>query len=73
MPTLFDERNRRLVLILSALGALNLASSSFTAQAQTAGTWPERPIKLVVPCSAGGAAETAKWARVIKTAGIALD
>jgi len=62
-----------MVLILSALGALNLASLSFTTQAQTAGTWPERTIKLVVPYSAGGAAEIAKWARVIKTAGITLD
>jgi tripartite-type tricarboxylate transporter receptor subunit TctC len=56
--------NRRLAMVLSALGAINFAS--LNAQAQTSNPWPDRPIKLVVPYPAGGAAD--QTARMISTA-----
>lgn len=50
------------MLILAALGAINLAT--FAAHAQS--VWPDRPVKLVVPYAAGGAAD--QTARLISTA-----
>lgn len=63
MPQKF-QRYRRLALAATALAAINF--TSFTAQAQTQAAWPGRPIKLVVPYSAGGAAD--QTARLVATA-----
>lgn len=56
------QRHRRLALVATALAAASLMP--FAVPAQTA--WPERPIKLVVPYSAGGAAD--QTARLVATA-----
>lgn len=63
MPQKF-QRYRRLLLAVAVLVAINSVSTA--ARAQTSAAWPDRPIKLVVPYSAGGAAD--QTARMISTA-----
>jgi tripartite-type tricarboxylate transporter receptor subunit TctC len=56
------NKNRRLALASQALAAIALVASGLPAQAQS---WPDRPIKLVVPYPAGGNADNT--ARLLAT------
>lgn len=61
MPQKF-QRYRRLALALAALAAINFVVPAVHAQSG----WPDRTIKLIVPYSAGGAAD--QTARLVATA-----
>lgn len=56
------NKNRRLALASQTLAAIALVAASLPAQAQS---WPDRPIKLVVPYPAGGNADNT--ARLLAT------
>ncbi len=56
------NKNRRLALASQALAAIALVAAGLPAQAQS---WPDRPIKLVVPYPAGGNADNT--ARLLAT------
>ena len=54
--------NRRVALAVTAFSAINVAAPTVLAQS----AWPDRPIKLIVPYSAGGAAD--QMARLVAMA-----
>ena len=51
--------NQRFLLLVSLLASAGLASFSTAARADT---WPSKPIRFVVPFTAGGAADIARRA-----------
>lgn len=69
---------------LRMLGIASLVAASLASQAQT---WPERPVRLVVPFPAGGqptwwhgskfaamvSADSQRWARIIRERKITIE
>ena len=51
---------RQLLSFMSGVMASSVMAPAF---AQNADGWPEKPIRLIVPMSAGGAADI--WARIL--------